>query len=542
MLNQDLDTIKDISLLYELSLSVGRSLNVEESCKQFLNTLMDRKSLSFASIWIREDRLISDAKSDQYILFYGVPTFKIINRVLSECHYIPTRLSKENIFTLNQTEDNFNKAIQERDVSTGNYAFFKLGTLGFLKIYRAGDSGAFLQSKLEQLKDVIDKFTISLETGLSYKHLQEETLQRRKVEEELKASEEKYHSVVRNIGEGLIITDLEDNISFVNESITKMSGYSKEEMLGKKAYQLLLPEDKWLFVERKAEDRKENISEFYEIKHIHKNGTVWWAAVNASPYKNLQGEVIGTMAAVVDVTDKLIAKRKQEELLKELEYMNQELQDFAYIVSHDLKAPLRGIKQLVEWISEDYMDVLDEDGQEQMDLLKSRISRLHRFIEDLLTYSKISRSNAPKELFDTSESFINIIDLLAPPPNIVIKVIGKLPKVFGEKLTLEQVFQNLLSNAIKYNDKEKGIITVSCEEADHDFSFSITDNGIGINKKYFDKIFQVFQTLHSRDTYESTGIGLSIVKKVIERHKGTITVKSEVDKGSTFTVTLPKIN
>ena len=117
-----------------------------------------------------------------------------------------------------------------------------------------------------------------------------------------------------------------------------------------------------------------------------------------------------------------------------------------------------------------------------------------------------------------------------------------MPKVFGEKLTLEQVFQNLLSNAIKYNDKEKGIIIVSCEETDQDFSFSIRDNGIGINKKYFDRIFQVFQTLHSRDTYESTGIGLSIVKKVIERHKGTITVKSEVDKGSTFTVTLPKIN
>ena len=222
--------------------------------------------------------------------------------------------------------------------------------------------------------------------------------------------------------------------------------------------------------------------------------------------------------------------------------MNQELQDFAYIVSHDLKAPLRGIKQLVEWISEDYEDVLDEDGQEQMILLKSRIVRLQRFIEDLLEYSKITRTKVQKEVFDTHQSVIEIIDLLAPPPHIEINIVGQLPKVFGEKLTLEQVVQNLISNAIKYNDKKKGLIWVSSSETNDTISISVKDNGMGIEEKYFNKIFQVFQTLHSKDTYESTGIGLSIVKKVIERHKGKISVESEIGKGSTFTITLPKLN
>lgn len=244
------------------------------------------------------------------------------------------------------------------------------------------------------------------------------------------------------------------------------------------------------------------------------------------------------------LTREIVYRREAEEyqarLLKQLERVNQELKDFAYIISHDLKAPLRGIKTLADWISADYADKLDENGREQMTLLSSRVDRMHNLIDGVLQYSRVGRVKEKMIQLNLNEVVSEIIDTLAPPENIVVTVEDELPVIECEQTRITQVFQNLLSNAIKYIDKPQGQIRIGCVEEDSFWKFSIADNGPGIEKKYFERIFRMFQTLSPRDEFESTGVGLTVVKKIVEMYGGKIWVESKVGEGSTFLFTLPK--
>ncbi|MEA1895592.1 MAG: ATP-binding protein [Euryarchaeota archaeon] len=239
------------------------------------------------------------------------------------------------------------------------------------------------------------------------------------------------------------------------------------------------------------------------------------------------------------------AERVQEEqlrmqLLDELERSNNELKDFAHIISHDLKAPLRAITSLAEWLAADYGDKLDEDGREQLELLKNRTRRMHNLIESILTYSRIGRLNEKKEEVDLNTLISEVITTVDPPEDITIEVVGELPTILFERTRMEQIFQNLLGNAALYMDKPEGRITISCSDGDGDWKFSVADNGPGIDEKYYKKVFQIFQTLKPRDEVESTGVGLTIVRKVIMMHGGEITVESKLGEGSIFQFTIPK--
>ncbi len=235
------------------------------------------------------------------------------------------------------------------------------------------------------------------------------------------------------------------------------------------------------------------------------------------------------------------AERRQVQLLKELENVNQELKDFAYIASHDLKAPLRAIKTLADWISTDYADKLDQDGQEQLKLLRQRVDRMHNLIDGILQYSRVGRVREKLIDVQLNELLPEIIDTLAPPAHIKITVEAELPTIKCEETRIMQVFQNLLSNAVKYMDKpEEGLIKVGCIEEGEFWKFSVADNGPGIEKQHWERIFKIFQTLAPRDEFESTGIGLTVVKKVVELYGGRIWLESEVGKGTTFFFTFPK--
>jgi signal transduction histidine kinase len=241
-----------------------------------------------------------------------------------------------------------------------------------------------------------------------------------------------------------------------------------------------------------------------------------------------------------EIRERKKAERRQAQLLEQLEKVNGELKDFAYIVSHDLKAPLRGIDTLANWILTDYADKLDEQGREQINLLTSRVARMHNLIDGILQYSRIGRVKEEKVVVDLNELVSEVIDMIAPPENITITVENELPTIECERTRITQVFQNLISNAVKYMDKPDGQIKISCVEEDGWRKFSISDNGLGIEEKYFEKIFQIFQTLNRRDEFESTGIGLSLVKKIVERYDGEVWVESEPGEGSIFFFTLSK--
>jgi signal transduction histidine kinase/predicted hydrocarbon binding protein len=234
------------------------------------------------------------------------------------------------------------------------------------------------------------------------------------------------------------------------------------------------------------------------------------------------------------------ADQRQTQLLEQLEKTNQELRGLVYILSHDLKAPLRGISTLADWISTDYADKLDDNGKEQMNLLMRRANRMHNLIDGILQYSRVGRVEEEKVVVNLNELVTEAIDTIAPPENITITIESELPTIECGQTRIMQVFQNLLSNAVKYMDKPQGQIKVGCVEEDGFWEFYVADNGPGIEEKYFEKIFQLFQTLAPRDESESTGIGLTVTKKIVELYKGKIWVESKVGEGTTFFFTLPK--
>ena len=205
-----------------------------------------------------------------------------------------------------------------------------------------------------------------------------------------------------------------------------------------------------------------------------------------------------------------------------------------------MKAPLRGIRTLTDWISTDYADKLDEKGKEQMDLLSGRVDRMRNLIDGVLQYSRVGRVQEKMAQINLKELVPEVIDMVAPPENIEIIVENELPVVVCEQTRIIQLFQNLLSNAVKYMDKPDGQIKVGCVEEDGFWKFSVADNGPGIEEKYFEKIFQMFQTLSPRDEYESTGVGLTVVKKIVEMYGGRVWVESKIGEGSTFFFTLSK--
>jgi len=340
--------------------------------------------------------------------------------------------------------------------------------------------------------------------------------------------------LLENLTASVVIVDAETHvITYANPMALSLIGAAGDEVLGKICHTFICPAEKGkcpITDLDMAVDNAERILLNVRGKRI-------------PIIKSVKSIVNGGKRLLIETFVDISEIKKMEEhnakLIRELELANNELKDFAYIVSHDLKAPLRAIGSLSNWIYADYKDKFDKEGKVQLDLLVNRVNRMQSLIEGILEYSRVGRISEKKETLDSNMILREVIDNLSPPSNISIIIDTSLPAVQYEKTRIRQVFANLIGNAIKYMDKPVGEIHVGCTQDGNYWKFSVKDNGPGIDEKYYDRVFQIFQTLHARDEIESTGIGLTIVKKIIEMYGGSIWIESELGRGSIFYFTIP---
>jgi len=408
------------------------------------------------------------------------------------------------------------------------------------------DTKIEVESKDEvgELANSFNKMTGHLKETVD--NLNREIDERRRTEKALRESENKYRTLLKNIPQKIFYKDSNSVYVLCNESYAKDLKLKPVQVKGKTDYDFY-PKD---LADKYAADDKRIMqadkSEMMEEKYI-KKGQEYIVQTCKSPVKDEHGNVIGVFGVFWDITDRKKAEQSLEKLNKDLESTiqelsrsNRELHEFAYIAAHDLKAPLRAIGTLADWLLTDYSDKFDQQGKERVNLLVSRVKRIDKLIDSILWYSEVGHNMQENEEMDLNELLSEVIYKIEPPENIEITIENELPTIICGKRPIAQVFQNLISNAVRYMDKPEGQIKVSCSEENGFWKFGVSDNGPGIEEKYFEKIFKIFQTLLPRDEVEATGIGLSLAKKIVELYGGRIWVESKLERGSTFYFTLPK--
>jgi len=348
--------------------------------------------------------------------------------------------------------------------------------------------------------------------------------------------------VIDSIPEYVSVKSQDGRLVLANKALAKVCGCTAQDLeCGHKTIFSLHPEqvERWRRNDQKMMVAKESVV-LPEEPVVYPDGTTRWFTATKVPLIGDDGDCRHILLVASDITEKRQARREQESLLQQVHAINEELSHFAYVVSHDLKAPLRGIKLIAEWLCADYGDQLGDDAKEQLDLLQNRVGRMHNLIEGILQYSRAGRIREETVQVDLNALIPNVVDGLAVPEHIRVAVESELPVVTCERTRILQVFQNLLSNAVKYMDKPVGEIRIGCVEDGEFWRFHVADNGPGIEEKHFERIFKLFQTLVPRDEFESTGVGLALVKKIVEMYGGRVWVESQVGSGSTFFFTYPK--
>jgi PAS domain S-box-containing protein len=354
----------------------------------------------------------------------------------------------------------------------------------------------------------------------------------------IETQRQKYSNIIANMNLGLLEVDKEDKILMANQSFLDMSGYLNKELIGFVASDVFLASESKKKLLNENEGRLAGNSNSYELQVDNKNGEHRNWLVSGAPQYNVNGEVTGSIGIHLDITDFKNLEKQQEILLKKLENSNSDLEDYAHIVSHDLKSPLRSLNALVTWLKEDNEGKFDKVSLKNFELIEKTLEKMEKLISDILEYSSITSGSVKIESVDLNEVVATLHHVLFIPKHIELRIKNKLPVLQGDTIRFQQLFLNIVSNAVRYIDKEKGLIEVDVNEYPAHYEFSVRDNGIGIEKKHFDKIFKIFKAL--TDNKESSGIGLSIVKKIINLYQGEIWLESELGIGTTFYFTILK--
>ncbi len=376
-----------------------------------------------------------------------------------------------------------------------------------------------------------------MKANTSLKH---EINERVQTEKSLKESEEKYRLAIEYSSNTVILFDRDGIVILLNKIGAANFGGVPSDFIGKSIYELF-PDDADKYMNRYRKIMNSGIGQDFEDVIELSFGTRWYLS-STQPFRNAENKILGVQVISKDITERKEMVEKMQITLDELKRSNEELEQFAYIASHDLQEPLRMVSGYLRLIEKRYKNKLDEEAEEFINFAVDGASRMRVLINDLLAYSRITTQSKELKLIDLNEisqrTQRNLQELIKE--NNAVITYDNLPKIMGDDIQINRVMQNLINNAIKFNENEAPEVSVSLDSRSEDYVISIKDNGIGISLEEKDNIFKLFKRLHSKNEYAGTGMGLAICRKIIELHGGKIWVESELGKGSDFCFSIPK--
>jgi PAS domain S-box-containing protein len=366
---------------------------------------------------------------------------------------------------------------------------------------------------------------------------------RRRAEEALRESEELFRKTFELAASGVAHVTLDGRFLRVNPRLSEILGYPEGELNGRSVKQISHPDDRDVTDPQRALVRAgERESVRVEKRYVRKDGSVVWVSLGVALVRSAAGTPLYEIAMFDDITERKEAERALREAHEELKRSNSELEQFAYVASHDLQEPLRMVSSYTQLLGRRYGETFDADAKEFMAYIVDGAARMKQLIEDLLAYSRVGTKGKDFKPVDMEKALRRAINnLKAAIEESGAKVThDPLPALPADEVQLAQLFQNLMGNALKFRGPNAPHVHVALRDLGEEVEVAVRDNGIGIEPQYFERIFMVFQRLHDKGEYPGTGIGLAICKKVVERHGGRIRVESQLGEGSAFIFTLPK--
>lgn len=383
----------------------------------------------------------------------------------------------------------------------------------------------------------------------------------RSVRRELNERDRLFRLITEKAADMIAVVDTKGRRLYNSPSYERILGYSPDQLEATSAFEQVHPDDRAKVIQAADEAIHNGLGRRVEYRMRHRNGTWRYLESTASTILSDDHTVDKLVIVNRDITDRKQAelaleehKNHLEEVVKsrtaelaskmeELARSNKDLEQFAYVASHDLQEPLRMVASYTQLLARRYQGKLDSDADEFIGFAVDGATRMHRLIEDLLSYSRLTTAGKAlvrSQSEDACKAAVGNLQESIRTSNAVVRV-GTLPEVLGDPSQLTLLFQNLIGNAIKYCQQRRPEIHVDARLQGREWQFSVQDNGIGIEPQYFERIFQMFQRLHSRKEYPGTGIGLAVCKKIVERHGGKIWVESSLGEGATFFFTIPQL-
>lgn len=546
------------SLLKESSVDPVELLRLD-LLKVFLKDVKKDPEVSYAIIYDKDGHLLADG-TEENVLRDTVPTDAAGLAAVHETHplrqtlsgiydiTLPMILSGEKIgcvrvgFSLDRTKHAI-RTVRNKNIKWG-LIFICVGILFALLVSNmvtrpilqlVQTTQAVARGDLTQRIQIGSRDEIEV-LGTSFNRMVENL-------EQTTVSKKYVDDIIRSMADSLVVLGVEGVIKTVNRATIEMLGYQQNELIGKTIGFLLASHDRLFDRVETLSTEFEALDKNQETTYVTKDGREIPVSFSVSVMRDSHGKIEGVVCVAKDITERkqmttLLLKKTQE-----LSRSNQELEQFAYIASHDLQEPLRMVASYTQLLNQRYKGKLDQDADDFIMFASDGAARMRALIDDLLMYSRVTSKAKTMEPVDTKATFdvvVQNLKIALEERHAMVTRSDNLPVISADPVAMIQLFQNLIGNATKFRRKDvPSAVHVTCEPKDKEWIFSFKDNGIGIDSAHFERIFAIFQRLHTKEEYPGTGIGLAVCKKIVERHGGRIWLESQLGKGTTFFFTHP---